>query len=61
MRELYGRNVQGRLQGIDTGFGVSLHAIPSQDEVLSGVAFADVALGQDQEADGDVFELEGGH
>ena len=52
VRELYSRDVRGRWQGIDTGFGLSSHTISSQNEI-SAIAFADVAGGQAQEMEDD--------
>ena len=48
VRELYSRDVQGRWQGIDTGFGLSSHTVSSQYE-MSAIAFADVAERQAEE------------
>ena len=55
VRELYERDSHG-LQGADTGFGVLSRPNASQNAPLSGIAFADIAPGQDQVVDGDANE-----
>ena len=53
VRELYCRDLRGRCQGIDTGFGMFSQAVPSQVE-MSAMEFAGIASGQDQRVeDGD--------
>ena len=47
VRELYCRDLRGRCQGIDTGFGVFSQAVSSQ-VVMSAIEFAGVASGRDQ-------------
>jgi hypothetical protein len=49
VRELYDRDLRAPGQGIDSGFGVSSQPI----RVLSAIAFADVAPGQDQVVESD--------
>lgn len=48
IRELYDHDHRGRLQGIDTGFGVSSQPVDSENTAVSTIAFADVAGGQEQ-------------
>ena len=48
VRELYDRNLRGRWQGIDTGFGVSSQFISSENVAVSAIEFADVAPEQGQ-------------
>ena len=49
VREQYDRDLCPRRQGIDTGFGVSSQPIASGNAVVSAIAFADGAPGQDQD------------
>ena len=56
VRELYDRDLRGRWQGIDTGFGVSSHVF-SENAGVSAIRFADVTPGQEQ---GQAAEGEGG-
>ena len=42
IRELYDRDLRGRWNGIDSGFGVLSQAGASEDVVVSAIAFADV-------------------
>lgn len=59
VRELYDRDRHGwQGAGVDTGFGVQ-QPIASQNAALSAIAFADVAPGQGQAAEGDANESEG--
>ena len=60
IRELYDRDLHGRWQGIDTGFGVLSQPIASENEVVSAIAFAAVApgQGQGQTVEGDEDDLE---
>jgi hypothetical protein len=51
MRELYDRDLRGRWQGIDTGFGVSLQPVSSGNAAVSAIRFADVAPVQEGEVD----------
>ncbi|KAH0826820.1 hypothetical protein J3R83DRAFT_5246, partial [Lanmaoa asiatica] len=48
-------------QGIDSGFGVLLQPIGSQNATVSAIAFADVAPGQGQimDSEGNADESEG--
>ena len=48
VRELYDRDLRGRWQGIDTGFGVLSQPISNVNAAVSAIQFADVALGQEQ-------------
>ena len=59
VRELYDHDLRARWQGIDSGFGVLSQSIVSQNGVVSTIAFADVASGQDQVVEGDADDLEG--
>ena len=43
MRELYDRDLRGRWQGIDTGFGVLSQPIFNGNTAVSTIRFADVA------------------
>ena len=47
VRELYDRDLRGRRQGIDTGFGVSSQPISSGNATVSVIRFAGVAPGQE--------------
>jgi len=47
VRELYDRDLRGRWQGIDTGFGALSQPFSSGSAVLSAIQFADVAPGQE--------------
>ena len=58
MRELYDRDLCGRWQGIDTGFGVFSHPAASQNAAMSAIAFADVTPGQDELTDAGVDKSE---
>ena len=58
VRELYDRDLRGRVEGIDTGFGVLSQPIASENAVVSAIAFADVVPGEDQVVEGDENELE---
>ena len=48
IRELYDRDLRGRWNGIDSGFGVLSQAGASEDAVVSAIAFADVNPGQEE-------------
>ena len=48
IRELYDRDLRGRWNGIDSGFGVLSQAVASEDAVVSAIAFADVNPGQEE-------------
>ena len=48
IRELYDRDLRGRWQGIDTGFGVLSQPVSSGNTVVSAIEFADVAAEQEQ-------------
>ena len=48
IRELYDRDLRGRWNGIDSGFGVSSQAVANEDAVVSAIAFADVNPGQEE-------------
>ena len=48
IRELYDRDLRGRWNGIDSGFGVLSRAIASEDVIVSVIAFADVNPGQEE-------------
>ena len=50
IRELYDRDLRGRWNGVDSGFGVLSQAIASEDAVVSAIAFADVNPGQEGQA-----------
>ena len=43
IRDMHGREIRDRLQGIDTAFGMSSHPIASRDTEISAVVFADGA------------------
>ena len=47
VRELYDRDLRGRRQEIDTGFGVFSQTISSGNAAMSAIQFADVALGKE--------------
>ena len=49
IRELYDRDLRGRWNGIDSGFGVLSQAVASEDAVVSAIAFADVNPGQEED------------
>jgi len=48
IRELYDRDLHGRWQGIDTGFGVLSQPFSSGNTAVSAIEFADVAPEQEQ-------------
>ena len=48
VRELYDRDLRGRWQGIDTGFGVLSQPISNGNAAVSAIQFAEVAPGQEQ-------------
>ena len=58
VRELYDRELHGRLQGIDTGFGVLSQPTPSVNVVVSAIVFADGTPEQDLAAAGDADDSE---
>ena len=60
VRELYDRDLRGRWQGLDTGFGVLSQPVSSESAAVSTIEFADVAPGQEQGqlARGEVDNLE---
>jgi hypothetical protein len=61
VRELYDRDLRGRWQGIDTGFGMSSHVSSGNaTRTMSAIEFADVAPGQvsGQVAEGELDESE---
>ena len=60
VRELYDRDLSGRWQGIDTGFGVSSQPSSSGNAAVSAIEFAGVAPGQEQGqvAEGEVDDSE---
>ena len=60
VRELYDRDLRGRWQGIDTGFGVLSQPISSGNAAVSAIHFADVAPVQEegQVAEGEVDDSE---
>ena len=60
VRELYDRDLRGRWQGLDTGFGVLSQPVSSESAAVSTIEFADVAPGheQGQLARGEVDNLE---
>ena len=60
VRELYDRDLRGRWQGIDTGFGVLSQPISGGNAAVSAIQFADVAPGQEegQVAEGEVDDSE---
>ena len=58
VRELYDRDIHRGRQGIDTGFGVLSQPLASQNAPVSAIAFADVALGQDEVVEVDANESE---
>ena len=52
VRELYDRDVRGRWQGIDTGFGMSSQpGVSSRNAAVSAIEFAEVAPAQAQPED----------
>jgi hypothetical protein len=57
VRELYDRDLRGRWQGIDTGFGVSSQPVSSGNAAVSAIQFADVAPGR-EEVEGEVGDSE---
>jgi hypothetical protein len=57
MRELYDRDLHGRWQGIDAGFGMSSQPVSGGNEVVSAIEFGNAAVGQEQ---GQVVEGEVG-
>jgi len=48
VRELYDRDLRGRWQGIDTGFGVASKSISSENAAVSAIQFADAAPRQEE-------------
>ena len=48
VRELYDRDLRGRWQGIDTGFGVLSQPISRGNAAVSAIQFADAAPGQEE-------------
>ena len=56
VRELYDRDLRGRWQGIDTGFGMPSLPVSSGNAALSTIEFA--APGQGQVAEGEVDDSE---
>ena len=60
VRELYDRDLSGRWQGIDTGFGVSSQPSSSGNAAVSAIEFTDVVPGQEQGqvAEGEVDDSE---
>jgi hypothetical protein len=55
VRELYDRDLRGREQGIDTGFGVLSQPNFGENTAVSAMEFADVAQGEEgQAAEGEV-------
>jgi hypothetical protein len=60
VRELYDRDLCGRWQGIDTGFGVLSQPVSGGNAAMSAIQFADVAPGQEEGevAKGEVDDLE---
>ena len=56
IRELYDRDLHGRWNGIDSGFGVLSQAVSGEDAVVAAIAFADVNPGQEE---GQAVEGEG--
>ena len=60
VRELYDRDLRGRWQGVDTGFGVFAQTVSSGNVAMSAIQFADVAPGQKEGrvAEGEVDESE---
>ena len=62
VRELYVRDLHGRWQGIDTGFGVLSQPISNGNttRTVSAIRFADVTLGQEEVAvaEGEMDDLE---
>ena len=59
VRELYDRDLRGRFQGIDSGFGVLSQSIVSQNGAVSTIAFADVTPGRDEVVEDDADDSEG--
>ena len=60
VRELYDRDLRGRRQGIDTGFGMPSQSVSNEVVAMSAIQFADVAPGQEQGqvAEGEVDDSE---
>jgi hypothetical protein len=60
VRELYDRDLCGRWQGIDTGFGVLSQPVSGGNAAMSAIQFADVAPGQEEGevAKGEMDDLE---
>ncbi|KAH0831386.1 hypothetical protein J3R83DRAFT_14049 [Lanmaoa asiatica] len=58
VRELYDHDPRRRWQGTDTGFGLLLQPIASQNVTLSAITFADVTSEQGQIVEGIPSELE---
>lgn len=56
VRELYDRELCGRSQMTDTGFGEFSQPTTSRNEVVSAIAFADIAPEQDLEVNADDSE-----
>ena len=56
VREMYDRDLRGRWQGVDTGFGVLSQPVSSGNAAVSAIRFADAAPGQEegQVAEGEV-------
>ena len=58
VRELYDRDPRRDWEGVDTGFGVLSQPIAGQNGPVSAIAFADIALGQDDVVEGEPNQLE---
>ena len=60
VRELYDRDLRGRWQGVDTGFGVFSQTVCSGNVAMSAIQFADVAPGKEegQVGEGEVDDSE---
>ena len=61
VRELYDRDSRGRRQRVDTGFGVSLQPVFSENAAVSAIEFADRVVpgqSQGQVAEGEVDNSE---
>jgi hypothetical protein len=58
VRKLSEDDLRARWQGIDSGFGVLLQPIASEDGALAAIAIVDVAPDQDQVVEGDAGDSE---
>ena len=58
IRELYDRDLRGRWEGSDAGFGVLSRPAANGTVIVSAIAFAEVNTGQNQVVEGDTEDAE---